>query len=133
VDKRNEAKGHLAEVWLRELSRRDRLVVSPQVLNEFVNVIARGRFAAPLGFVAEFVHAARPWCRAETGYAETVKALQLRERYGFQWYDALIVASAVNAGCAVLLSEDMQHGQTVEGLRIISPFRADPLAFFKTL
>jgi predicted nucleic acid-binding protein len=133
LDRKNDAKARVSEAWLRQLSRKDMLVLSPQVLNEFVNVIARGRIAAPLSEAARFVRSARRWCRAHTGYAETVKALQLRERFGFQWYDALIVSSAVNAGCAVFLSEDMQHGQIIEGLRIMNPFQVDPAAFFKTL
>jgi predicted nucleic acid-binding protein len=95
-------------------------------------VIARGRIAAPISVAAQFVMSARVWCSAETGYAETLKALQLRERYGFQWYDALIVASAVNAGCAVLLSEDMQHGQIIGGMRILNPFVRPPQTVLQT-
>ena len=51
----------------------------------------------------------------------------LAERYSFSIYDAMIVASALVAGCTTLWSEDMQDGLLVEGqLRIINPFaRAD--------
>jgi predicted nucleic acid-binding protein len=52
------------------------------------------------------------------------KALRLKARYQFQYYDALIVATALENGCDTLLSEDMQHGQKVEkSLGIVSPFR----------
>jgi predicted nucleic acid-binding protein len=37
-------------------------------------------------------------------------------------YDSLIVASALAAGCATLYTEDLQHDQQIEGLRIINPF-----------
>jgi predicted nucleic acid-binding protein len=51
--------------------------------------------------------------------------LALAERYGFSLYDAMIAASALEAGCDTLLSEDMQHGMVLdEGLRILNPFRA---------
>jgi predicted nucleic acid-binding protein len=41
-------------------------------------------------------------------------------------WDSLIVASAVHLGCETLLSEDMQHGQVIEGVRIVNPFLENP-------
>jgi predicted nucleic acid-binding protein len=41
---------------------------------------------------------------------------------GFSFYDALIVSSAIEAGCDTLYSEDMQHGRSIGGLTIINPF-----------
>jgi len=50
-------------------------------------------------------------------------ASRLRDAYSFSYWDSLIVAAALDAGCATLYSEDMQHGQKVEsGLIIINPF-----------
>jgi predicted nucleic acid-binding protein len=49
-------------------------------------------------------------------------ALALAERYGFSWYDSLIVASALAARADTLLSEDYQHGMRVDQLRIANPF-----------
>jgi predicted nucleic acid-binding protein len=50
-------------------------------------------------------------------------ALDIRERYGFSWYDNLIVAVALEAGCDTLYSEDMQNNQEINGrLRIVNPF-----------
>jgi predicted nucleic acid-binding protein len=52
-----------------------------------------------------------------------IKAVRLKGKYGFQYYDALIVATALEHGCNILFSEDMQHGQVIEdSLRIINPF-----------
>ncbi|WP_348532406.1 PIN domain-containing protein [Rhizobium sp. RU36D] len=49
--------------------------------------------------------------------------LAVAERYGLSTYDAMIVASAIIAGCETLLSEDMQDGLVIDGrLRIINPF-----------
>ena len=50
------------------------------------------------------------------------RALDLRERYGFSFYDSLIVAAALEAGCTRLYSEDMQHGQQIQYLTIHNPF-----------
>lgn len=49
-------------------------------------------------------------------------ALEICERYGFSIYDALILASAHEAGCGVLYTEDKQHGQIIDGVRIVNPF-----------
>src|SRR5213075_625830 len=49
-------------------------------------------------------------------------ARELAEGHGISFYDALIVASAIEAGCDTLFSEDMQHGRSIGGLAIINPF-----------
>jgi predicted nucleic acid-binding protein len=52
------------------------------------------------------------------------RALALVERYGFSFYDALLIAAALHAGCSRLYSEDLQHGQLIDRqLRILNPFR----------
>ena len=53
-------------------------------------------------------------------YSEAI-ALQRRLRLSF--YDSLIVAAALEAGCKRLLTDDMQDGQRIEGLRIENPFK----------
>ncbi len=50
------------------------------------------------------------------------RALDVQTRYRFGFYDALIVAAALEGGCSHLLSEDLQHGQQIEQLRIENPF-----------
>ncbi|KNZ33108.1 MAG: twitching motility protein PilT [Methylibium sp. NZG] len=52
------------------------------------------------------------------------RALDVRARWQFSFYDALIVAAALAAGCSRLISEDLQHGQRVDSLTIHNPFRA---------
>ena len=49
-------------------------------------------------------------------------ALDIQDRYRFSFYDSLIIAAALDAGCITLFSEDMQHGQKIEGLTIENPF-----------
>jgi len=51
-------------------------------------------------------------------------ARRLARDHGLAFYDALIVAAALEAGCGTLYSEDMQHGRAVGGLTIVDPFRA---------
>ena len=53
------------------------------------------------------------------------RALEIQARYRYGFYDSLIIAAALEAGCQRLLSEDMQHGQQIEHLRIVNPFLVD--------
>lgn len=55
-------------------------------------------------------------------------AHRIKPRYGFSYWDSLIIASALDAGCDLIYTEDLQHGQQLEGtLRIVNPFLvADP-------
>jgi len=51
------------------------------------------------------------------------KAVELAKRYGMPIYDATIAASALEAGCEILYSEDFQHAQKLDGLTVLNPFR----------
>ncbi len=50
-------------------------------------------------------------------------SLDIHSRYGFSYYDSLIIAAALEAGCRRLYTEDLQHGQQIQQLTIIDPFR----------
>lgn len=50
------------------------------------------------------------------------RALDIQERYRYGFYDALIIAAALSAGCRTLYSEDLQHGQRIERLTVVNPF-----------
>lgn len=51
------------------------------------------------------------------------RALDLKARYRYGFYDSLIIAAALSAGCTTLYSEDLQHGQQIESLVIRNPFQ----------
>lgn len=59
-----------------------------------------------------------------TTQAAHERAVELAQRYGFHIYDATVIASALLGGCETLYTEDMQDGQTIEGLTIRNPFTA---------
>jgi predicted nucleic acid-binding protein len=50
----------------------------------------------------------------------------IQDRYGFSWWDSLIVSAAQKVGCSILLSEDLQHEQNIDGIVIINPFLVSP-------
>ncbi len=99
-------------------------IVSAQVFNEFVNV-ARGKLRkswseidAAIDQFSIIFHEIAPLTRRTNALARA-----LARDHGFAFYDALIVASALEAGCDTLFSEDMQHGRTIGALTIRDPFR----------
>ena len=53
-------------------------------------------------------------------------AWDIQDQYGYLWWDALIVASALQSGCRYLLSEDLRGGQVLDTMTIISPFTQEP-------
>ena len=67
----------------------------------------------------------RAVCLVEPLGLETHEAgMALAERYGFSIYDAMILASAQRAGCRVVFTEDLQHGQVIdERIKIVNPVR----------
>jgi len=53
------------------------------------------------------------------------KAIDIKERYGFSFYDCLMLASAIEGGCQFIFTEDMNDGQIIDGtLKIINPFNS---------
>jgi predicted nucleic acid-binding protein len=52
------------------------------------------------------------------------EGINIQTRYRYSFYDSMIVAAALSAGCTTLYSEDMQHGQRIDALTIVDPFQA---------
>jgi predicted nucleic acid-binding protein len=99
--------------------------ISVQVLNEFVNV-ARRKMGLDWPPILNFLTGVRDLLKVEAVDIEAhERALQIAERYRLSISDAMIVSSALIAGCSRLVSEDMQHGLMIEGgVTIYNPFLA---------
>lgn len=97
--------------------------ISVQVLNEFINVAVR-KHALEWDEIDEALLPVHIACRVAPLTIEThERGVALARRYGFRIYDSCILASALLAGCTTVYSEDMQHGQVIEGrLTIRNPF-----------
>lgn len=98
--------------------------ISTQVINEFLSVCrvklgmdrpTRHRLALELMAGCSVV---------AVDSAIVAKAMELEERTGLAYWDALIVAASLLSGCDTLCSEDMQHGQVIESVTILNPFLA---------
>jgi predicted nucleic acid-binding protein len=90
-------------------------VLSVQVLNEFASVASR-KLKMSIAEIREVLAAIRAACKIVPLCEETHDlGLQVAERHGLAIYDAMIVASALLAGCRTVVSEDMQDRQILEG------------------
>ena len=100
-------------------------IISAQVLNEFTNVARRKRQRdwADIERAISVIRARFPDVIPLTADTHAA-ALALARDHGLAFYDALIVAAAIEGGCDILYSEDMQHGRSIGGLNIVSPFLA---------
>jgi predicted nucleic acid-binding protein len=97
--------------------------LSVQVLNEFAAVCSRklGRdWPAIAEAIADALVLLDPPLPLTLALHDAGRALA--RDHGFSFYDALIVAAAIDAGCDTLWSEDMQHGRVISGLTIRNPF-----------
>jgi predicted nucleic acid-binding protein len=115
----NDSRSTKAEALLAEGG-----VVGIQVINEFTNVTRRKlgwswqQTEAALAVIEELLGSPHPLT------ADIHKlAISLAKNHTLSFYDALIVAAAIDAGSKVLLTEDMQHGRKFGSLRIENPFR----------
>jgi predicted nucleic acid-binding protein len=97
-------------------------IISVQVLNEIIMVLRRRKKWA-WADVDIAIGAAESILNVVDLTRESQKlAVEFAQRYGYAIYDANILASAKLAGCDTLWSEDMAHGQVIEGVRITNPF-----------
>jgi len=122
----------LDELSLRKSEEANRLIrhaivtktgaISYQVVQEFFNVAYRHSPMRPAE-AEQFLSAVlRPLWIVHSSPALFLKGMQLMERFHLQWYDALIVAGAIEARCGILYSEDFQNGQKFDGLEVRNPF-----------
>jgi predicted nucleic acid-binding protein len=99
-------------------------VLSVQILNEFT-AVARRKLLMSWTEVAEAVDAFLVLCPDPLSITiETHSAARvIAEKHGYNIYDALVVAAALESGCSTLYSEDFQDGQVIEGrLTVRNPF-----------
>lgn len=98
--------------------------ISYQVIQEFTNLALR-KFS-PTMTTSEaqryLENVLLPICEFYPTEKFYQRGLSIQERWRFSWYDSLIITAALEIGCDVLYSEDMQHGQKIETLTILNPF-----------
>ncbi|MCI4406824.1 MAG: PIN domain-containing protein [Sulfuricurvum sp.] len=99
------------------------VIISKQVINELSNILLK-KFKLDSDQVENvLLEIDNVLPIVDFDLTTQIKALKLKDRYQFQYYDALIVATALENNCTVVYSEDMQHEMLIDGsLNIINPF-----------
>ena len=115
------AKQRQAVSLISELRRTGDAVLSTQVLQEYMNVALR-KLRLPPALIRERLAFYRRFDLVVTSPELIAAALDLHVLRGISFYDALVVQAAAAGGCQRVLSEDLQHGATLGGVRIVNPF-----------
>ncbi|MCX6567675.1 MAG: PIN domain-containing protein [Candidatus Aminicenantes bacterium] len=127
-DERDPGKRDRARALVAEALTDSRGVISYQVIQEFLDAALR-KFAKPLTAAdAEryLTVVLEPLCAVFASIELYHQAIDISERWKYSFYDSLIIASALQADCTILYSEDLQHGQKIGNLRILNPFVESP-------
>ena len=123
-DETDEHKRGTAEQIVESALQTHGASISHQVIQETLNVLTR-KLSVPMtpeaakSFMEDVLV---PLWRVSPSSALYHRALDVQARYRYGFYDSLIVAAALDAGCVRLYSEDLQDGQKIGGLTIENPF-----------
>ena len=116
--KHERAVSVISDLWEKENG-----VISAQVLQEFYVNVTR-KIPKPLtppsarGIIRNYL----AWHVEPNDAPAVLLASEIEEKYRLSFWDALIVAAASRAGADRILSEDLNHGQLIEGIQIENPF-----------
>ena len=120
--KRDRARAWIAACWSHHCGR-----LSSQVLNEFYwNARKKFPSAVSAGDARAEVRRLQQWQPWIVDHATVESAWAIESRWGLSYWDALMVAAAQQQGCTFLLTEDLQHDQMIDKLRILNPFLIGP-------
>lgn len=125
LDTTDPRKQAIAERIVRQALMGGNACISFQVVQECLNTVLRkARIALSVTQARAYLDAVlAPLVRVSASGTLYHRALDLQARWRFGFYDSLIVAAALSAGCTRLFSEDLQHGQRIDALTIHNPFR----------
>lgn len=125
LDTSDARKHQIAERIVRTALETGNACISSQVVQECLNVALRkAEVALSLEDTRAYLDVVlMPLMQIGTSGDLYHRALDVQARWHYSFYDSLIVAAALMAGCHTLLSEDLQHGQNLGGLTISNPFR----------
>jgi predicted nucleic acid-binding protein len=102
------------------------VIISKQVINELTNILFK-KFKLSSNEVENVLLELDTVIPiVDFDISTQIKAVRIKDKYNLQFYDSLIIATALENKCTILYSEDMQHNQIIDGkLTIINPFKAN--------
>ena len=124
LDSSDKHKHRIAESLIKDALATGNGCTSAQVAQECLNVALR-KAAVPLtpDALRRYLEVVLgPLVQVTTTTHLLHRALDAQARWRFSFYDSLVVAGALTAGCRTLLTEDLQHGQRLDGLTVVNPF-----------
>ena len=126
LDASDPRKHAIATDMVREALRTQDACISYQVVQECLNVVSsKARVPLTPEQAQAYLDAVlAPLMQVGASSELYHRALGIRARWRYGFYDSLVIAAALAAGCTRLLSEDLLHGQRIESLTIVDPFRA---------
>lgn len=120
--KRDRARAWVAWCWKTRSGR-----VSTQVFSEFyANAVRKFSHVLPAQAAREELRRLRAWQPWPIDEDTIEGAWHLQDHHSLSYWDALVVSSAQRQGCAVLLTEDLQHEQRIDAVRVVNPFLVEP-------
>jgi predicted nucleic acid-binding protein len=117
--KKHQVASHiLSDLWNSGLG-----VLSTQVLQEFyVNVVQKIQKPIDQKMAKTIIRDLLKWQVVVNNGDSILDAIDISDKYGYSFWDSLIIEAALTGGVSVLLSEDLQHGQAISGVTISNPF-----------
>ena len=124
LDDADPAKHRVAERLVRSALDTGNACISFQVVQECLNVgLRKARVPLDADTARRYLDTVlMPLWRAMPSDRLYHRGIELQARYGYGFYDSLIIAAAQEMGCSKLFSEDLHHGQAIDGLTITNPF-----------
>ena len=115
----DRAKREIAQRLLLE----SEICLSVQILQEFMDVTLRKQ---QLGLthaeISDMIQHMIGYPLVETSVALARRAFDIKTRYGIRYWDAALIAAALELGCHTIYSEDLNHGQDYGGVTVLNPF-----------
>jgi predicted nucleic acid-binding protein len=124
LDTTDPRKSATADAIVREAILTGNACISYQVVQEFLNTALR-KASVPLDVTSARAYLGSvlaPLMRVSASVDLYHRALGVHDRFRYSFYDSLVIAAALEAGCRRLLSEDLHDGQQIEFLTIENPF-----------
>lgn len=122
-----ETKGPEPEktVAAQTLAKSQDVVISTQVLGEFYRAVTSTKRESPLDHqeATSWIQLWKRYDVREITVPHVDLALEIAQRFGLGYFDALILSAARVAGCAILYTEDLSDGQDYGGVTVDNPFR----------
>jgi len=114
-----------AQALLEKETKNGKTLISTQVLQEFYVTVTR-KLEVPLSpeKAEEVVRQFMVFPLVEISSSHILKAIRKSINLQFSFWDALIIEAAISGGASILYTEDLQHGQIIDNLKILNPFQS---------